>query len=96
MNDIKIIFLIILLMYSVIISVLYWTNLTDQEKQKRELTESLARRENELKRRESSVIDKELCFRELTKLKTVRDSALEILQSYIIQQSNEEQNADKI
>ena len=42
-------------MYSVIISVLYWTNLTDQEKQKRELTESLARRENGMTSRRTKV-----------------------------------------
>lgn len=89
MNDIKTVFLIILLMYSVIISVLYWTNYTDKQKQERELTESLSRRENELKKREESVVDKELCFRELTKLRTVRDSALDILESYVIKQSND-------
>lgn len=76
-------------MYSVIISVLYWTNYTDKQKKERELTESLLRRENELKKREESVVDKELCFRELTKLRTVRDSALDILESYVIKQSND-------
>ena len=89
MNDIKIVPIIILLMYSVIITVLYWTNYTDKQKQERELTESLSRRENELKKREESVVDKELCFRELTKLRTVRDSALDILESYVIKQSND-------
>ena len=89
MNDIKTVPIIILLMYSVIISVLYWTNYTDKQKQERELTESLLRRENELKKREASVVDKELCFRELTKLRTVRDSALDILESYVIKQSND-------
>lgn len=89
MNDIKTVFLIVLLMYSVIISVLYWTNYTDKQKQERELTESLSRRENELKKREASVVDKELCFRELTKLRTVRDSALDILESYVTKQSND-------
>ena len=89
MNDIKTVPIIILLMYSVIISVLYWINYTDKQKQERELTESLLRRENELKKREASVVDKELCFRELTKLRTVRDSALDILESYVIKQSND-------
>ncbi len=89
MNDIKTVPIIILLMYSVIISVLYWINYTDKQKQERELTESLLRRENELKKREASVVDKELCFRELTKLRTVRDSALDILESYVIKQSDD-------
>jgi len=90
MNDIKTVFLIVLLMYSVIITVLYWTNFNDREKQERELTESLTRRENELKKREATIIEKEMCFRELTKLKTVRDSALDILQSYVTKQHNNE------
>lgn len=84
-NDIKTALLIILTLYSVIISVLFWTDNVDRSKRERELTESINRKESELKKREGTVIDKEMYFRELTKLKMIQSSALDILKSYSIQ-----------
>jgi hypothetical protein len=42
---------------------------------------SIKIREQELNNRESMIVDKELCFRELTKLKTIHTSIQDILKN---------------
>ena len=76
--------LIIFLIYSVIISVLYFNDYYNGSKYRQDVTDSLARQQTELARREAIVVDKEICFRELTKLKTIQAAALEILKSYTV------------
>lgn len=63
-------------------TVLYWKDYTDKENYQKTKDESLNRRDDELTRRESIVVDKEICFRELTKLRTILASALDILKMY--------------
>ena len=78
--DVLLIF--ILFIYAIVISILYWIehrNISNIIKQKEE---TLKVREIELSRRDNMVVDKEICFRELTKLKTIQNSALDILKSY--------------
>ena len=65
-------------------TVLYWKDYTDKENYQKAKDDSLNRRDDELKRRESIVVDKEICFRELTKLKTIVASASDILKMYSI------------
>ena len=65
-------------------TVLYWTDYVNKEKYQKDKDESLQRRDAELTRRESIVVDKEICFRELTKLRTIQASALDILKMYTI------------
>ncbi len=63
---------------------LYWhqyTNLQDYQKEK---DDALTIKEKDLLNRESIVVDKEICFRELTKLKTIQSTALDVLKSYTI------------
>lgn len=81
-ETIKNIILLILLIYSVAISTLFWfyyNNLSVYQKDKDNLLEA---KEKELQNRESIVVDKEICFRELTKLKTIQNTALDVLKSY--------------
>lgn len=95
-ETIKTILLVLLLIYSVIISVLYWTDYINKENYQKDKNESLTYKENELKKRESIVVDKEICFRELTKLKTIQNSVLDILKSNSVPTKNiQEENAKK-
>ena len=84
LETIKTLLLIIILIYAVIMTVLYWKDYTDKENYQKAKDDSLNRRDDELKRRESIVVDKEICFRELTKLKTIVASASDILKMYSI------------
>ncbi len=65
-------------------TVLYWTDYVNKDKYQKDKDDNLRRREDELTRRESIVVDKEICFRELTKLRTIQASALDILKMYTI------------
>jgi hypothetical protein len=73
------IILFILLVYAIVISVLYFNDLNKKSQFQKETLELISKREEELKRRESIVVDKELCFRELTKMKTIQNSILDML-----------------
>ncbi len=68
-------------------TVLYWKDYTDKGNYQKDKDESLKRRDEELTRRESIVVDKEICFRELTKLRTILASALDILKMYDVSTS---------
>jgi hypothetical protein len=63
-------------------SILYWSDYINQNKYQQEKENILNAKEQDLKNRESAVVDKEICFRELTKLKTIQTSVLDILKSY--------------
>lgn len=73
------IIIVILFIYSLIISVLYFNDLKERDKFQKEKLDLIKLREDELKRRELLVVDKELCFRELTKVKTIQNSILDML-----------------
>jgi hypothetical protein len=81
-DQIKSFLLITILMYAIVISVLYWTEYTNKQKYLSEKTNDLNYKENQLSKRENLVVDKEVCFRELTKLQTIQNSVLELLKSY--------------
>ena len=91
LETIKTLLLLIILIYAVIMTVLYWKDYTDKENYQKAKDDSLNRRDEELTRRESIVVDKEICFRELTKLRTIVASALDILRMYSVptQQSSQ-------
>lgn len=73
------IIIVVLFIYAVVMSVLYFLDLKERDKFQKEILDSIKIREDELKRRETLVVDKELCFRELTKLKTIQTSILDML-----------------
>jgi hypothetical protein len=83
-NIIKIIAIILLLIYSIVLSILYWIQRSSLEDYQKERLYAITAKESELTKRESIVVDKEICFRELTKLKTIQNTALEVLKSYVI------------
>jgi hypothetical protein len=83
--------MVILVIYAIVISVLYFLDLTEKDKFQKDTLDSIKNREEELKRRETMVVDKELCFRELTKLKTIQNSILDILS----QDSNKSDTASR-
>lgn len=80
--DFQTIIILILLIYTVIISVLYFSELYDRDNYHRNKEMILHDKEDELIKRESIIVDKEICFRELTKIKTIQTSVLDILNSY--------------
>jgi hypothetical protein len=82
LESIKTFILIILFAYAIAISVLYWTDFVNKENYQKDKDNQLKYKEDELNKRESIVVDKEICFRELTKLKTVQTSITDILKSY--------------
>lgn len=94
-ETIKTILLVLLLIYGVVLSVLYWTDYTNRENYQKEKNNTLVYKENELKKRESIVVDKEICFRELTKLKTIQNSVLDILKSYSVPTGNFQEEKTK-
>jgi hypothetical protein len=82
MESIKTCLLIIILIYTIVITVLYWTEYTNKQQYLHDKSRSLNNKDIELTRREKSIVDKEVCFRELTKLQTIQNSALTLLKSY--------------
>ena len=81
-ESIKTFLLVIILIYAIIITVLYWTEYTNKQQYLKDKSNNLNDKETELTRRENSIIDKEVCFRELTKIQTIQNSALNLLKSY--------------
>ena len=83
-ETIKTLLVFILIVYSIVISMLYWHQYTNMQSYQKEKEDILISKEKELINRESIVVDKEICFRELTKLKTIQSTALDVLKSYAI------------
>lgn len=75
------ILVLILFVYAIIISVLYWDAYINKVKYQEDRESQLNAKQNELTQRESIVVDKEICFRELTKLKIIQTNILDILKS---------------
>ena len=73
------IIIFLLFVYSLVLSVLYFNDLKEKDNFQRSRLNDIILKEEELKRRESIVVDKEICFRELTKLKTVQNSIFDML-----------------
>lgn len=81
-ESIKTFLLVIILIYAIVITVLYWTEYTNKQQYLQDKANNLNNKDLELNRREKSIVDKEVCFRELTKLQTIQNSALNLLKSY--------------
>ena len=60
-------------------TILYWYDYLNRDKYQKERENTLNAQADNLKQRESLVVDKEICFRELTKLKTIQNSIYDIL-----------------
>lgn len=89
LDSFKFFLLILLIIYSTIISILYLDIHINASNYQKERENTLMKKEKELSNRESIVVDKEICFRELTKLKTIQSTALDVLKSYTPNHSTE-------
>lgn len=89
-ENLKNIMLFLMLIYSIIISVLFWTKYNNLENYQKDKLDFILLKEKELSQREGIIVDKEICFRELTKLKTINDTALDVLKSYKITSPNQQ------
>lgn len=78
---IQTIIIIILLIYSIVISILYFYNVFNNNQILKERENILFQREQELNRRESNLLSKEICLLELTRLRAINKSAVDILKS---------------
>lgn len=73
--------LVIILVYAIVITILYWQDQKNMQNYLKTKEENLLYKSKELDKRENLVVDKEVCFRELTKLKTVQNTVIEVLKS---------------
>lgn len=71
--------IVLLIIYSIISSFLYWYELNDKERYEAVKDEQLRLKEIEIRERELSVLEKEVCMKELKKVKAVQQSISEIL-----------------
>lgn len=78
----KSIIIIVLLMLVGVLSYLLYDQYTYQERYMRDRVEYVERKTEELAVRERSVMERERCDRELTRLKTIHKNVIDILTSY--------------
>lgn len=83
------ILILILLIYSIVISMYVLNQFHNEYNYKKEKDDFLISKEKELNNRESVIVEKEICFRELTKIKTILNTVTDILKSYNLTTSNE-------
>jgi hypothetical protein len=76
------IIIIILLMLVGVLSYLLYDQYTYQDRYMRDRVEYIERKTEDLAIRERSVMERERCDRELTRLKTIHKNVLDILSSY--------------
>lgn len=82
LESIKTFLLITILIYAIVISILFWTEHINKQQYMHDKFTNLNNKEVELAKRENAILDKEVCFRELTKLQTIQNSAMSLLKSY--------------
>jgi hypothetical protein len=75
------ILVIILVIYAAVISVLYWKEKQDKDNFMKEKEVKLNKKETELQEKELVVIDKETCTKELSRVKSLQESAVDILKT---------------
>ena len=83
----KTVFLVITVIYAIVLSVLYYTEMQQKAAFQKDKILSMVQQKNDLDKRESIIVDKEICFRELTKLKTIHTTAMDVLKSYVVPSS---------
>ena len=78
-ESIKNFVIVILIIFGIIMSFLYWYEVNDRERYRKEKEDQLRAKESELNARELAVIDKETCMTELKKLKQTQSSIAQLL-----------------
>lgn len=80
-ESIKTFLLVIILIYAIVITILFWQEYKQKTNYMKDKENSINYKTKELEKRESRVVDKEICFRELTRLQTIQNTAIEVLKS---------------
>jgi hypothetical protein len=81
-EEIKTIIIILLLVYCLIVTYLIYDQIQNREQYMKDKVDHISKKTDELNLRERSLIGREVCDRELTRLKTIHRSALDVLNSY--------------
>ena len=79
---IEIIVIVLLIVYGLIVTYLLYDQYRNQEAYLKDKVEYINSKSVELSARERNLIGRETCDRELTRLKTIHKSALDVLNSY--------------
>jgi len=90
-EEIKTITIILLLIYCVIVTYLIYLQYQQRDAYLKDKVDYINNKMDELTSRERLVSNREICDRELLRLKTIHKSALDVLNSYsnpIMQQQN--------
>jgi len=74
--------IVLLLLYTFIITYILYEERSNREQYLRDKVDYVVKKTDELNSRERSIIGKETCDRDLTRLKTIHRSALDVLNSY--------------
>lgn len=82
MDAISITLVIVLTIYALFITYLYYAEVKNRDDYLKDKVEYINSKNLELNKREKEVLGKEQCMRNFTKVKTVNEAAVKILQSY--------------
>lgn len=82
MSSIENIAIIMLVIYGLFVSYLLYDQYRNQEQYMKDKVEFITNKTAELAARERVLVGRETCDRELTRLKTIHKSALDVLNSY--------------
>ena len=74
--------IIILVVYGLLVTYLLYDQYRNQDMYMRDKVDYINAKTNELNTRERLLVGRETCDRELTRLKTIHKSALDVLNSY--------------
>ena len=79
---IELIAIILLVVYALIVTYLLYDQYRNQESYLKDKVDYINNKQTELSTRERLLIGRETCDRDLTRLKTIHKSALDVLNSY--------------
>lgn len=71
--------IIILIMFSIIMTILYWIEVSDKDRYMRDKEIILNQKALDLTFRENNIIDKEICMKEVSRLKNVQTNILKMI-----------------
>ena len=87
--------IIVLIMFSIIMTILYWIEVSDKDRYMRDKEIILNQKALDLTFRENNIIDKEICMKEVARLKNVQTNILKMIGDtvdYPIKVTSEEAN----
>lgn len=82
MNTIETTLMIILVLYGVLVTYMWYDYYKNMGSYMKEKSEFINNKIDELDKRDRSISDKEVCDKELMRIKTIHKSALDVLNSY--------------